>query len=388
MSINKRSRMRNGMTMIETGLSLAILSVVILTTFNYLRSTKRDVLIQREIDFRAVFGDGIKKSFEEILDAYEPICSSITSDAQTKWGWGHSQCDGTSPFPTYLASEQIRYNLELSSLSASEKLRLEDAIVGAFSPYCSLSSVGANNIDLRCPTMTNLVYDLGSGSVAAAHTLGQDIDPSIIPKATMTISRKEGDGSITTVDTNIPLLDLYQKRRQFSLEKFNLIRNIAKTYYNNQLSLEVANAPSTGLNSIDDEFVWWGWKMFGDNTSDVLGSICNTGGTDICSNLNTNNIWRSSLSGNGLYMRRLSQNMLNGDTRMSVDGFGNQVVFYPMMSQCANNDISTCSTTAPPVPQKGYYNIMRPPYVSVLYIDSFKDKTVVAPSYGRAYISY
>ncbi len=379
---------RSGFSIIETGMAIALVGIVTVSAITYLRSANRTAQIQMEIDYKATFEEGMKSSFESILDTFEPICSSITSDAQSKWGWGSSQCDATSPFPTYLAPEKIRYRIEFSSLSAQNKKALENDIVGAYSPYCTLDSVTNTQIDLRCPNLNNLTYDLGGGAVASAHTVATDIDPTAVPVTTITIMRREGDGTYSPQTHNISFLDVYEKRRQFSIEKMSAIQSVLKTYYNNQLSLEVANSPTTGLNSIDDEFVPWQWKSFGDNTSSVLGSICDTAGGNTCSNLNTDNIWRNSLSGDGLYMRRIVVNLLSGDFRLTTDGFGNQMTFYPFMSQCANNDITTCAVTAPPVPQKDYFNIMRPPYVSALYIDTFKDKTVVAPAYGRVYISY
>jgi hypothetical protein len=183
-------------------------------------------------------------------------------------------------------------------------------------------------------------------------------------------------------------LSTFEKRRRISLEKFFSIRNTMRKYYGNRLATEVANAPDKGLNSIDDEFAPWFWMAFGDSKSDVLSAICDTGGGSKCDNLDTNNIWRSSVSGDALFMRRTIVNMMNGDYSLVVDGFGNKVNLFPLMSQCSNDDIDTCTTTAPAVAQEEYYNIMRPPYTSALYIDVFSDKTETAPDYGRIYISY
>ena len=379
---------RSGFSIIEVALSLMIISIVTIGVLKQLQSTNRAALIQKELDYKATVDNGMKISFEQILDSFEPICSNIASDASTKWGWGHNSCNNTSPFSTFVAPNILRYNIQFSSLSAQDRASLENAIVGAFAPYCTLKAKDNSKLDLQCVNLSAMQYDLGAGAVASAHTVGSDIDPSAVPVATITLQRHEGDGTVSSQNSDINFLDVYEKRRNFSLEKFNAIRNVMKTYYNTQLSLEVANAPSTGLNSTDDEFVPWQWKMFGDSTSSVLGSVCDLAGGNTCSNLNTNNIWRNSLSGIGLYMRRVTTNLFNGDVRLTIDGFGNQITLYPLMSQCGNNDISTCGTTAPAIPQKDYFNIMRPPYMSALYINTYKDKSVVAPPYGRAYVSY
>jgi len=385
---NRNRSMRSGMTIIETAFSLMILIVVTGYAIKGLKSSNRGVQIQTEMDYKRTLESGMKSNLEQIIDIFEPICTNVNSDALSQWGWAHANCDLTSPFPTYLATEKLRYTIDFSSLSAQNSQSLQDFILSSLQPYCSLDSVTNSNMDLLCPNLSNLTYDLGLGSVASAHTLGSDINPLIVPVATVTLSRREGDGTINPQTYTYSFQSIFEKRRQITVEKFNTVRNVLKTYYNNQLSIEVANAPSTGLNSIDDEFVPWAWKAFGDNTSDVLGSICDTAGGNTCSNLDTDNIWRTNLSGDGLYIRRLSTNLFSGDLRMATDGFGNQVTFYPMMSQCSNSDVTTCTTTAPPVPQQNYYNIARPPYVSLLYIDTFKNVSSSAPSYGRTYISY
>jgi len=384
----RRRSFRNGLSIFEVALSIVIVSVVSIGIIKQIKSATRTNQIQVEMDYKIMLENAMKMSFEQIIDMYEPVCSKITSDAQTKWGWGHNQCSGTSPFPIYVNPEKIRYNINLNSLSASNKQSLINNIESAYSPYCSVQSTTNTQINMLCPNLSGIVYNLGSGNVASAHTAGQDINPFNVPTATISVQRREGTGLFSTQTYKVSFMDVYEKRRNFSLEKFNVLRSSMKSFYDNQLAVEVANAPSTGLNSTDDEFIPWQWKMFGDKTSQVIGSVCNTAGGTTCSNLNTNNIWRSTVSGAGLYSRRLYNNLLSGDSRMAVDGFGNQIYIYPMMSQCANSDMSACNTVAPAVPQKNYFNILRPPYMSAIYISTYKNKTTVAPPYGRAYVSY
>lgn len=383
----KNKNLRRGFSIIETALSLAILAIVTVSVTKYIISANRTALIQNEIDFRASFAEAMKSSFEQILDIYEPICSNITGDALNLWGWRHAQCSATSPLPVYVATGFIRYPINFGSLSAQNAAVLQNAIVGAYAPHCTFDSVTATTLTLRCPTLRNLTYNLGAGAVASGHVVNNDINPLTVPNVTMAFVRQEKTGLLTNLTNNFTLLDVYEKRRQFSLEKINLVRNALKVFHNTQMSVEVANSPTTGLNSINDEFVPWYWKAFGDSTALALGSICNVAGVT-CANFNTNNIWRSTLSGNGLYFRRVVANLLGGDSRMTIDGFGNQITLYPELSQCANADITTCAVVAPPVPQNDYFNLMRPPFTSVLYINTFRDLTAVAPAYGRAYVSY
>jgi len=388
MSYRGRKMHRSGITIIETALSIAILGVLLGTAVTGTISTKRTMQLQKERDFFRTFENGTKTVMTQIVDSFSPVCSNITSDGQSSWGWSHASCSATSVFPTFLSNDKMRYTIDFGSLTAAEGNNLANSILNAFSPYCQLDSRTATEIDLLCPTIRDIKYDLGSGDIATAHAVGADIDPLVPPIVKLTVSRKDNDGAVRNQTFNFSFIDVYDVLRIKSIDKINHIKNILKTFQNTVMTVEVLNAPDKGLNSIDDEFVPWFWESFGDDPLQAVGAVCDKAGATKCGNLETDNIWRSTLSSAGLYPRKLSSNLLSGDMSFFVDGFGNQITYYPFMSQCTNNDISTCTVAAPVVAQDNYFNIMRPPYVSALYIDTYKDKTIDAPSYGRSYISF
>jgi len=381
-------KIRKGFTLIETALSLVIFSTMMIYVVNSIQNTNRELQVQKELEFYRVFERGTKNSFEQIIDAFSGICNNVSSDSQATWGWGHDQCSNTLLFPTFVSNDKIKYDLDLSSLSSSESTNLVNAIMHSFSPYCSLDKQTSTTLEMICPSVRGVDYDLGSGTIANPQTAGSDVDPLLPPDVMLTTAKNDQDGVERQHSYNFSFLDVYEKRRMISLQKFSKYKTMLKTFHNMKLSLEVANSPSTGLNSIDDEFVPWMWTVFGDDSSSVLGSLCDTSGGTSCTNLDTDDIWRSNLSGIALYSRRIIDNLNNGDLSITTDGFGNMLSFYPFMSQCSDADISSCSTTAPPLPQEDYYNQMRPPYASVLYIETYKNKTTSAPEYGRTYISY
>ena len=142
---------------------------------------------------------------------------------------------------------------------------------------------------------------------------------------------------------------------------------------------------------MDDEFVPWFWEVFGDNASPatISSTVC-VQAANSCGNLTTNNIWRSGISGNGLYLRRIVTNLMAGDIRYGVDGFNNQLKFYPFSKQCAGADYKTCAVTAPALPANNYITLTAnpPPFVSVFYVDGYGVKANTYPPYTRMYFSY
>ena len=354
-----------------------------------MRQTKEDISRAKEYDFYRTFESGLKHSFEQIIDTFEPVCSNITSDAQDKWGWGHSNCKNTSPLPIYANTSIIKYKLDLNNLTSAKANSLVNFIVQSFAPYCSLNKKTSSSLELFCPYTRNLQYDLGGGLVASAHTTGSDIDPNIVPSFTLTYRRLTSYGSgYEDQKFNGNFANVYAKRRNFTLEKFNTVRATLKKFYQQKLALEIENPPDTGLSSTSDEFVPWFWESFGDKKTDVWSKTCDLKGGDTCTNLDTSDIWRKNLNAGGLFWRRLKANLLSGETKYAIDGFGNEVRIYPILKQCTNNDITTCSVTSPPVPKIDYFNEYTPPYTTALFINTCKDKSVSALDYCRMYISY
>lgn len=381
---------RNAFVLQELVIAFVILGLVLTAAIQMLRESKENVHRAKEYDTYYTIESGIKTSFENVIDAFAPVCANISNDAQASWGWGHAQCNKTSPLPIYVATSKIRYQLNLNQLTAANRSMLVNEIVDAFSPYCTLDAQTNTTLDLFCPYVRNLQYDIAGGVNASAHTLGSDIDPRTAPSVVLTYRRVSTLGNIAPQDMTYraSLSDLWSKRNNFTLEKWNDIRTMLKQLYENRMTLELANSPTNGLNSTFDAFVPWFWEAFGNAANPSAYPVCALGGSTKCLNLNSSNHWRTAAPAPALIMRRLMTNLMSADPKYAVDGFGNMVRLYPIMSKCGVNDISTCLATAPALPQRDYYNLESPPWTSSLYLATCRNKKVAAPDYCRMLIAY
>ena len=400
---------RAGFTLLEALLVMVVLGFIYASLITMTKNVKEDAAVQREFYFNSKIERGIKQSFLDILDAYEPYCATTTDNAD-QWGWRGNNTKNTSPFPVSAKSANgltvIRYSLDNTGISATELTRLQTKIESNFSGICSLSNKNKTrgNIELQCARLDRIEY-ANTPSNTVAHTPGTVLDPTNPPVVKVFYSFKSPTGPYKNIDeVRFSMDEIYAYRRNYSLSKLNTIRREMRAFYNTKLMKEVQNSPTNGLNSVDDEFVPYMWMMFGDNTSSVLNTICVSSGGR-CSNLDTNNIWRSGILGKALYIRRIVSNLLAGDTKMTVDGFNNEIYVYPILSQCANNDIDTCNVTPPPIPQDNYINLSGvpaspdgvggaaggapvPPFLSAIYIFGHSKKDATEPEYARMYVAY
>jgi len=395
-------KMRRAFAMLDMAFALVIMGIVLVGYIELTQSAKEDRAVYSELSFYKNFESDIKITFLKILDAFEGPCSKIANDSSTKWGWGSGSCNKTSPYPAYVSSgggRKLHFDIQWNSLTSVQRTALEDTIRSTFGNVCktdaATSPKDASGITLFCPKITGLTYKTNGGYVARAHTLGKSIDPQLPPIVQLSYRRVSeiGEDSASGVAHSdelhrFSLGEVFQFRQNYTLNKFNKIRQSLLTFHKTQLYKEVENNPPAGLHSMDDEFVPWFWKIFGDNKTDVFSKMCSiTGGS--CTNLNTNQIWRNSVSGKGLLFRRIVANLMT-ENRFAVDGFNNQVNFYPIASQCTAADIDTCGITVPPLPADNYITTggNPPPFVSILYVDGQNNKNTNVPPYARMYISY
>lgn len=403
---------KKGMTVIEVALAILIMGIVIGYAIKAMVTTNENLRMNKERHFAYTFDKAMKTSAALIMDAYEPVCSTISGDAVANWGWGHSSCNKTSPFPAYnsTGTEKIVYNLQLSNLSATASAALVSNIAQAYAPYCAVSSQTTTKLELRCANLRGLTYDIGGGPISAVQgtvdatgtmTANGDINPTLSPSYTITYNRVRENGNVTETSTyNGALSDFWVKRRNYSLEKLNKVSNYFKAFNYAVLTRELENTAPTGLNSTDDEFVPWFWEAFGDYVSPTA-SAGNNNCTDVggtCTNLNTNNIWRSGNPSAALIWRRTVASLGQNDSSITIDGFGNEQRIIPIMSQCTAaagpNQLTTCTTTAPyngapAVPADSYFSgVSKPPYTSVIFSSTCANNAVAAPAYCRYLIAY
>ncbi len=386
---------RKGFTLIELTVSLIIISVVWVGFLKFLQIQKEENNVNRELAGFEIFQNAIKRNFITILNDFQPVCSNIPTDATSEWGWSHASCKNTSPFPVLDSTNggrKIKYNIDFNSLAIAKQNELKADLEKNFNGVCSLNSSSNSDIILDCPKITNLQYDTGAGfSTASPHTLGSDIDPSVVPMVRVTYDRVSEIGSFqTTDDLDFTLNDLYTYRRNITINKLDEIKTAMKAFHDGKLAVEFQTPPPGALHSMDDEMVPWFWQIFGDKV-DTRTTYCIDSGSGVCNNLDNNNYWRTSgLSYKGLYMRRIAQNLFSGDLSHSIDGFGNKIMLYPFAEQCTTNDLSTCSVTRPPVPQRDYYKLgaPKPPFTTVLYTKTSSLKNQQRLDYERIYFTY
>lgn len=363
---------RRAFTLIEITLVLVIFGILTLIAIKWANKTADDAMIKQEYLNAYRFEMGMKNSFIAILDTFEGVCGVIPSDgtASMGWGWGNAGCANTSPLPRK-AGNTIVYDINLGNLSAGMQASLKNQIVAAYAPMCSISGSTATSLTLYCgTTLTNMQYDTTSGLVGQYHTPGTNFNmiDTPVPVLTLTRTYMEGSGS-DTKQYRLNLSDVFGQRLAYSTAKMESVGKMLKNIYNMKLARETSNTSPVGLNSVDDELIPWYWTAFGDDAGLAATTVCAKNAvTGVCDNLNANTIWRAT-AGDAEIWRRLIPGLAAGDYKYTVDGFGNALRIYPILSQCAGTNLALCTVTAPSVP-KAVYPIaatLKPPYVAIIY---------------------
>lgn len=363
---------RRGFTLIETILAVSIMAVITVGVIRWSHKAADDVTVKEEQLYAYRFEAGIKNSMVAILDTFEGVSGTITSDATTSlnWGWMNSSCSGTSLLPV-ASGKNIVYSINFSALSATDAAALKNKIVSAYGSACSISSSTATSLTLSCgSSFNNLQYDSASGLVNQYHTVGTNFNFLDNPIPVLTLNRRYTQGSLQETKTyRISLSDVIQDRNAYTARKMQEIGKIMKTFYNTKLTIETLNTAPNGLGTADDELIPWHWELFADNSSTATTAACTKNvATGVCDNLNTNNIWRSNAS-DAILWRRIIVGHFAGNYKYTVDGFGNPLRILPMLSQCAGTNLTACTVSAPSVPTTPYpYSAtVRPPYTTLIY---------------------
>lgn len=389
-------------TMIELVFVVMIIGVMSLGLYKMVKNFTEDEEYREERFFLQTVETGIKSSFLDIIDGYEGGVTNSVVDSSSNWGW-ETTLSSTSPLPVSSVGvgglNYIDYKLQTGILTATEYSVLQAKIVSNFRGSCSLDgSSGVGTLRLFCPRLSSLRYDFGAtlGAVTP-HVLGNPLNPFDVPVVHVNYISTEittkGAPRVSRV-YDFSLNDVYQAKRNLSIRKIKTIRTAMESFVNATLSRELSNARrvdgSGGLNSGDDVFVPWVWKIFGDNSSQVRTTMCvkPAGAITSCTNMNSNNIWRSSVGQKGIYSRRVVNNLLGGDRGFLVDGFNNPIFIYPLASSCSTLDYSLCPIVAPSLPTDNYLTLGNPPFVSVIYTPSFSSKNVSIEDYGRVLVAY
>lgn len=363
-----------GFTLVELALSLAILSVITLATFKLLTRVRADAQLSQERYRVYVLERAIKTSFLDVVSVVERNCfPSSDSFSVLSWGYLHSSCGNTSPLPYLSSTSVLRYDVNLG-LDPS----LRNRIVGNFVGACVLQRTdNSTYLELFCPDLISLTYD----GATRFHSLSNHFPTHPPSRVEVQIRRRGWTNPITYT---LSLDDLFQERQRYSVQKMQELMEKLRSESQYLSNAEFNNPPPTGLPSGDDVLVPYFWKVFSNDYSNAKNTLCNTGGGNTCTNY-TSSVWRTGTVSQTLLLRRVVQNLMNGEVRYYTDGFGNAVSLVPFVSRCSSS-LSSCSVSSPPVPQRFYSPNPTPPYTSVLYNFWGRDTSNPAPLFDRYYV--
>jgi len=375
-------------------LVLIISGIMTLGLTKMMFNFKLDNALAEERSFNHTMRAGIEKSFIDIIEAYKNYMTRFHDYYEE---WGIVMLKHTSPLPVIDGDYYMLYKLDKDVLSDNELKELQDTIVANFQGACILDPKPQvqGNVKLFCPLLKDLKYRKDGSERDKIHDPGTPIDPEYIPTVVLTTKRENPvSGTIHYVKYAFTMDETYHVRRSVSIRRLNAIRVAMESFHNKTLMKEVANSSSSGgLNSMDDAFVPWIWKAFGDDFKQGNNTFCDKGGSTRCANFDNNTayshpIWRQNAT-KGTLVNRLISNIF-GDKIYTIDGFGNPIYIYPFINQCKNSTFSSCSTTSPTLPQDNYIDVAntKPPFVTAIYTPHFDKKDKPAPEYGRVYVVY
>ena len=368
---NKMKHSRSGFTMAEMAFVLALFAVLALGLYKWSVTVSDDAMVKQEYLNAYRVESGLNTSMIAILDTFEGVCGTVTdATASMAWGWGSSSCTGTSPLPTRSGNNLV-YSINFASLSAATATGLKNKISASYAPLCKMSGSTATTMTLFCgSTLNNFQYDTSGGLVNTYHTPGTNFNHLDTPVPVLTLKRVYLQGNLTETKVyRLNLQEVFQQRLAYSTEKMNNVGKLLKNLYNMKLAQETSNVSPAGLNSIDDEMIPWFWEAFGDQAGTAATTVCSKNvATGVCDNLNTNNIWRSTTS-DAILWKRLIVGLAASDFKYTVDGFGNALRLYPMLSQCVGTNLAVCTVTVPSIPKEPYpiSATLKPPYTTVIY---------------------
>ncbi|CAA6806583.1 MAG: Unknown protein [uncultured Sulfurovum sp.] len=381
---------RKAFALMEVLFATIIISLLIAALNYNLKDAKEMHNVKKELEFFDIMEGGIKQSFIQILNAYETVAQDDISTAKSTWSWGGTKMNNTSPLPTYVATNILRFNLDKNSLSTTEKNRLIENIVANFKKICKKNpETVSTQLDLYCPKLIGLNFTLGYSSTLGIN-IGSNIDPQEAPSVHVKYKRESASGIVTDVAYTdqtfiFSLEEIYSHRKNYSLRKMNTVRSALRAYSNSKMLKELSNTSPNGLNSIDDGFVPWYYTAFGKDTTKVRTHNCTTG----CTNMKNSNFWLPTGSKRGEFTLNLINNLLNGDKQYAVDGFNNELFIHPIVNNCtAGSNLRTCSISMPTYPKDDYFTIGNPPYTAALYIQPRELLSNNSPEYSRMIISF
>lgn len=420
----RRPRIGYGMT--ELTLGMVILGILMVASVNFLLSSKEDYRQLNEVRTANTLRNGFKTAFDRISDLVMTRCDG---------GYKDQDCKDTVPFPMYREDDGVKYlyysiNVDGidSSSGTNDAEEVAGEIRGIFSGLCKYAGTddspggSAKRINFVCPWLGNLSLvdpsdpenvilgdPTGNPTLGIYDTYANGVDPRKAPLIRLVYKRRY---ATSTLEKDIiyyfDLSDVYNHRRAITIANFNSVEEAMKGFNDSKMSAETTNVPPEGLNSNDDMLIPWFWQLLGNDPH----RLCLRTGTDYCSNLADDSVWRGNRidptsPGTPVNMSlealktKLATGLGIGKEKFN-DGFGNSVRIVLFSERCGDSDLDNCPVVpsggyVPPVPQPDYYKAYdvaggekpwTPPYVTVLYLDGHGDLTKSEEPYTRKTIIF
>ncbi len=405
---------QNGFSLVELALALAIMAVILAPTLKLINNYTTRTQVSNQQYKVAMLANAIKSNAKLIMDASMTECTNINTSTTLAnftnnfgWGWRHSLCQNTSPFPVYtIATNILTYNIDTANFSSQV-----NSIINNTTSYCPYVSQTATTITFNCAGLkiTNLQYQTqtsGPGNTAtpanntAADTINiftgphtantnadflnsQDFPSAVFIAYNEYLSNIGGTIShydMTNAQTNVALFaykldmtDLYLDRVKKTRDNLIALDAALRGYAIGQMTSEFENVPPNGLASQDVFFVPWIWQVLATTQANTL-TLCNNATT--CTSIASGTQWATAaqVSGYNNSWLLIIPNLMSSNWVYDSDAFGNPLTIIPIANGCTGN-VSGClpATNVPPLPQGSYLTAMvtatytpRPPYSSLI----------------------
>src|SRR5208337_3507635 len=157
-----------GFSLIEMSLALVIMSIILAASFKLINTYTMQTNVNQQAYNISSLANAIKENAKLIMDASMTVCTNITAAySNDGWGWRHTSCLNTSPFPIYnIRTNLLTYNIDTANFSSQV-----NSIITNISPYCPFSSQTATTVSFSCSglAITGLQYQTltsGPGNTA------------------------------------------------------------------------------------------------------------------------------------------------------------------------------------------------------------------------------
>lgn len=386
----------SGFSLIEMSLVLVIMAIVLTASVKLINAYR----MQTEAGYQSYqissLANAVRENAKLVLDAAATVCTQITfSSPNDGWGWRHSLCLNTSPFPVLdTATSILTYHIDTANFAGTVF-----SIINNIGPYCTYAGKTESALTFNCSALniTGMQYQTLTGPTnnAAAntvnifttpHTSGTNTDflnflnfPSALYiqyKELLNTGQTVSHYDMINAQTNaanfaykLDLTDLYLDRVKKTRDGLITLDAALRGYAISAMTSEFENAAPAGLNSRDTFFVPWAWQFLASSPANA-GILCNNSTT--CSSITAHTVWAQAAD-----VATFAQawililgNLLSSNLTFAADAFGDPLRILPIANNCSG-DVSGCTPAqnTPPLPQGNYLAAMsannyspRPPY--------------------------